>query len=281
MTYLMSVILGFVQGVAEFLPISSSGHLTLFQHFFGMEEPDNLFNILLHFATLLAVCVYYFQDIWDMILEFFRMLGDMFSRHPSRGNPPEARRLILLLIVGTLPLFLILPIEDKVEALGTSPVFVSCALLVTGCILFISDRMARGRKTGKNATLLDVLLVGCAQACATVPGLSRSGCTISAGMARGFDRNFAVRYSFLMSLPAVMGATLLKVIKTVQAAEPIAQGLLPKYLVGMAVAGIVGYFSIRLVNLLADKGKFGAFAYYCWAAGIVSLILTMMGWTLV
>lgn len=281
MTYLMSVILGFVQGVAEFLPISSSGHLTLFQHFFGMQEPDNLFNILLHFATLLAVFVYYFQDIWEMIVEFFRMLGDMFSRHPSRGNPPEARRLILLLIVGTLPLFLILPIEDKVEALGTNPIFVSCALLVTGCILFISDRMARGRKTAKNAPLLDVLLVGFAQACATIPGLSRSGCTISAGMARGFDRNFAVRYSFLMSLPAVMGATLLKVIKTIQAAEPIVQGLLPKYLVGMAVAGIVGYFSIRLVNLLADKGKFGAFAYYCWAAGIVSLILTMMGWTLV
>ena len=281
MTYLMSVVLGFLQGVAEFLPISSSGHLTLFQHFFGMQEPDNLFNILLHFATLLAVCVYYFHDIWEMVVEFFRMLGDMFSRHPSKGNPPEARRLILLLIVGTLPLFLILPIEDKVEMLGTNPIFVSCALLVTGCILFFSDRMARGRKTARNATLLDVLLVGCAQACATIPGLSRSGCTISAGMARGFDRNFAVRYSFLMSLPAVMGATLLKVIKTLAAAEPIPEGLLPKYLLGMVVAGIVGYFSIRLVNLLADKGKVGAFAYYCWAAGIVFLILNLVGWTLV
>ena len=272
----MSAVLGFVQGVAEFLPISSSGHLTLLQHVFGMQEPDNLFNILLHFATLLAVCVYYFHDIWDMVLEFFRFIGSLFSRTPSRGNPPEARRLVLLIIVGTLPLFLILPLEDKVEALGTSPVFVSCALLLTGCILFFSDRMARGRKTARNATLLDVFLVGIAQACATIPGISRSGSTISAGMARGFDRQFAVRYSFLMSLPAVMGATLLKVIKTVQAAEPIAQGLLPKYLLGMVIAGVVGYFSIRLVNLLAAKGKFGAFAYYCWAAGLVSLIASFV-----
>ena len=272
----MSAILGFVQGVAEFLPISSSGHLTLLQHFFGMEEPDNLFNILLHFATLLAVCIYYFQDVVEMVVEFFRGVAALFSRHPARGNPPEARRLVLLVIVGTLPLFLILPIESKVEALGANPIFVSCALLVTGCILFLSDRMGGGRKTARNATLADVLLVGVAQGCATIPGLSRSGCTISAGMALGFERKFAVRYSFLMSLPAVLGATLLKVVKTIQSAEPISQDMLPKYLLGMAIAGVVGYFSIRLVNLLAAKGKFGAFAYYCWAAGLVSLVLVLM-----
>ncbi len=280
MTFFMSAILGFVQGVAEFLPISSSGHLTLFQHFFGLEETDNLFNILLHFATLLAVCLYYFQDVTDMILEFFRGVAALFSRTPSRRNPPEARRLVLLIIVGTLPLFLVLPVEDKIEALGSSPVFVSIALILTGCILYLSDRMGGGRKNARNATIKDVLLVGVAQGCATVPGLSRSGCTISAGMALGFDRKFAVRYSFLLSLPAVLGATLLKVVKTLKAAEPIADGLLPKYLLGMVIAGVVGYFSIRLVNLLASKGKFGAFAYYCWAAGAVSLALSIMGWTM-
>ncbi len=281
MTYLMSAVLGFLQGVAEFLPISSSGHLTLFQHFLGMPEPDNLFNILLHFATLLAVCIYYFQDVAEMIVEFFRGVAALFSREPSRGHPPEARRLVLLIIVGTLPLFLVLPVEDKIEALGASPVFVSIALILTGCILFLSDRLGGGRKTARSATVRDVLLVGVAQGFATVPGLSRSGCTISAGMALGFDRKFAVRYSFLMSLPAVLGATLLKVIKTLKAAEPIDEGLLPKYLLGMVIAGVVGYFSIRLVNLLASKGKFGAFAYYCWAAGAVSLVLSIMGWTLI
>ena len=281
MTYLMSVILGAVQGVAEFLPISSSGHLTLLQHFFGMEQADNLFNILLHFATLLAVCVVYFQDIVEMIVEFFAFLRDLVTRKSSHGNPPEARRLILLLIVGTLPLVAVLLIKDQVEALGNSPAFVSCALLVTGCILFFSDRMGRGSKTAKNATLKDVLLVGVAQGLATIPGISRSGSTISAGMACGFDRKFAVRYSFLMSLPAVLGATILEVVDVLQAPQGIPDGMLPKYLLGMAVSSVVGYFSIKLVNLLASKGKFGAFAYYCWAAGIVSLVAYFMGFQFV
>lgn len=281
MSYLMSAVLGFVQGVAEFLPISSSGHLTLLQHFFGMPEPDQLFNILLHFATLLAVCIYYLQDVVEMIVEFFRGVASLFSRQPSHGNPPEARRLVLLVIVGTLPLFLVLLIKKQVEALGSSPIFVSCALLVTGCILFLSDRMDNGRKTVRSATLKDVLLVGVAQGCATIPGLSRSGCTISAGMAVGFDRKFAVRYSFLLSLPAVLGATILEVKDVFGAEGGLAEGVLPKYLLGMVIAGVVGYFSIRLVNMLASKGKFGAFAYYCWAAGLISLILCLLGWTLV
>ena len=204
MSYIMVVVLGVIQGVAEFLPISSSGHLTLFQHFFGMNEPDNLFNILLHFATLIAVCVYYWRDIWEMILEFFRFFGDLFSRTPSRGEPPAARRQILLLIVATLPLFLVLPIKDKVEAVGNYPAAVSCILLLTGVVLFTSDRMAKGRKNARNTTLLDALLMGVAQGFATLPGLSRSGSTIAAGMALGLDRKFAVRFSFLMSLPAVL-----------------------------------------------------------------------------
>ena len=281
MSYFMSAVLGVVQGIAEFLPISSSGHLTLLQHFLGMPEPDNLFNILLHFATLLAVCVYYFQDVVEMIAEFFRGIAALFSRNPSRGNPPEARRLVLLVIVGTLPLFVVMLIKNQVEALGNYPVVVSCALLITGCILFFSDRMASGRKTARSATLKDALLVGVAQGFATVPGLSRSGCTISAGMAVGFDQKFAVRYSFLLSLPAVLGATILEVKDVLEAPGGLPEGMLPKYLLGMVIAGVVGYFSIRLVNLLASKGKFGAFAYYCWAAGLVFLVLSLMGWTLV
>lgn len=273
MSYFMAILLGLVQGVAEFLPISSSGHLTLMQHFFAeMEEPDNLFNILLHFATLIAVCVVYWRDIVDMVREFFLALASLFTGRGSRETqPPAARRLVLLVILGTLPLFLVLPLEDKVESLGSSPAFVACALLVTGCILFFSDRMAKGHKTERNAKVTDALLVGLAQGCATIPGLSRSGCTISAGMALGFDRGFAVRYSFLLSLPAVLGATLLKVVKAI-GDESIDMTLLPKYLVGMAVAGVVGYFSIKLVKLLADKGKFGSFAYYCWAVGLIALV---------
>ena len=267
----MAVILGVVQGVAEFLPISSSGHLSLLQYFFGMEEPDALYNILLHFATLAAVCTVYWRDVADMILEFFRGVAAMFSHREEQGRPPEGRRLVLLVILGTLPLFAVLPFDDAVEGLGANPVFVSVMLLVTGCILFLSDRYGGGRKNARTATVKDVLLVGVAQGFATIPGLSRSGTTISAGMALGFDRNFAVRYSFLMSLPAVFGATLLKVVKVVKDGALDAE-LLPMYLTGMVVAGVVGYFSIRLVKLLADRGKFGRFAWYCWLAGAASLI---------
>ena len=266
----MAIVLGVVQGVAEFLPISSSGHLSLLQYFFGMTEPDALYNILLHFATLIAVCVVYWRDILDMIMEFFRGIAALISHDAPRGNPPEGRQLVLLIILATLPLFLILPIEGLVEDLGANPVFVSVMLLVTGCVLFLSDKYGGGRKNVRTATVKDVLLVGVAQGMATIPGLSRSGSTISAGMALGFDRNFAVRFSFLMSLPAVLGATLLKVVKVAGAGE-IDMNLLPMYLTGMAVAGVVGYFSISLVKLLASKGKFGMFAYYCWIAGTVSL----------
>ena len=273
MTYLTAIFMGLIQGVAEFLPISSSGHLSLLQHFFGMVEPDALYNILLHFATLLAVCVVYWRDIADMVLEFFRAIAALASGERTQGNPPEARRMILLLILGTLPLFLVLPFDDFVEGLGANPVFVSVMLIVTGFVLFLSDRFGGGRKNGRTATVKDVLLVGLAQGAATIPGLSRSGTTISAGMALGFDRNFAVRYSFLMSLPAVFGATLLKVVKVAKDGAFDTE-LLPMYLTGMVIAGVVGFFAISLVKLLASKGKFGSFAYYCWIVGIAALIFS-------
>ena len=280
MNYLFSIAMGFLQGVAEFLPISSSGHLTLFQYFFSPgenpEELDMLFTILLHFGTLISVCVYYWRDIMDMIREFFLGLADLFSRRGShQGRPPEARRLVVMIVIGTLPLFAVLLVKDTVDAAFSNITFVSVALIATGFLLFFSDRMARGRKTARTATIRDALLVGCAQAVGTLPGISRAGSTISAGMLCGFDRTFAVRFSFLLSLPAVLGANILEVVDAVQAGD-VDVARLPMYVVGMVVAGVVGYFAIRLVNLLANKGKFGAFAYYCWTVGIVSLVASFL-----
>ncbi|BDF67421.1 undecaprenyl-diphosphatase 4 [Oscillospiraceae bacterium] len=275
MTYLSSVLMGVLQGIAEFLPISSSGHLALFQHFFGMEDFEStqlFFTVMLHFGTLVSVFIYYWHDIVDMIREFFLAIGDLFSRRGTRqkAQTPPARRMVLLIIVATLPLFVVLPVKDLIEAATGNVVFVSLALIATGFLLFFSDRFARGRKTARTATLADAVLVGCAQAVGTLPGISRSGMTISAGMLRGYDRTFAVRFSFLMSLPAVFGATLLELKDALEVGlDP---AILPYCAVGMVVAGVVGYFAIRLVNLLADKGKFGAFAYYCWAVGLVSLV---------
>ncbi|MEQ2442271.1 undecaprenyl-diphosphate phosphatase [Pseudoflavonifractor intestinihominis] len=277
MNYLMSILMGVIQGVAEFLPISSSGHLTLFQAFFSMEnmeETHMLFTVLLHFGTLISVCIVYWRDIVDMIREFFLGIRALVVRDESAGKPPAARRMVMLIIVATLPLFVMIFFKDALERFFSNPIPVSCMLLLTGFILFFSDRLARGHKTAKNATVVDALLVGCAQAVAIIPGISRSGSTISAGMLRGFDRDFAVRFSFLMSLPAVVGATLLELKDAVTAPNFSEQvlPLLPVYLVGVVVSAVVGYFAIRLVKSLADKGKFGNFAYYCWAVGAVSLI---------
>lgn len=274
MSYISSVLMGILQGIAEFLPISSSGHLALFQHFFGAknyEETQLLFTVLLHLGTLISVFVYYWQDILDLIREFFLGLADIFSGRKGKGrnNPPPARRMVLLIIVATLPLFLILPVKDLVEEAMNNVTFVSVALLGTGCILWFSDHMARGNKTAKNATMLDAVLVGFAQALGTLPGISRSGTTISAGMVRGFERSFAVRFSFLMSLPAIFGANILTLKDALEVG--IDMEMLPVYLVGTVVAAVVGYFAIRLVNVLAQKGKFGAFAWYCWIVGGISL----------
>lgn len=277
MTYLFSVLMGVLQGVAEFLPISSSGHLALFQHFFGVEnyeETQMFFTVLLHLGTLISVCVYYWRDVIDMIREFFLGIRDLTVRRGGGAPPPPTRRLVMMIIVATLPLFAILPVKGLVEDAMSNVTFVSVALLATGFILFFSDRMARGRKNARNATVADALLVGCAQAVGTLPGISRSGITISAGLLRGFDRTFAVRFSFLMSLPAVLGANILSLKDALEAGVDLE--MLPIYLVGMVVSGVVGYFAIRLVNLLADKGKFGNFAYYCWVVGLGSLIASLV-----
>lgn len=276
MTILSSVVLGLIQGIAEFLPISSSGHLAIAEQLLGMKGVSDIpefFDVLLHLGTLLAVFVAYWDDICAMVSEFFAGIRDIAHRSTPTPVPP-ARRMILLLILGTLPLLLVLPVKDTVESLSGNMYFVGGALIVTGCLLFASDRVKKGRKSEKNATVADVLLVGCAQAIATCPGISRSGTTITAGCFLGFERKFAVRFSFLLSIPAVLGANILALKDALEADVDWAS--VPVYLVGVAVAAVSGYLSIRLLRYVADKGRFGAFAYYCWCVGIMTLILTMI-----
>ena len=274
MTVFTSFLLGLIQGVAEFLPISSSGHLAIAQNLLNLQaEIPAFFDVLLHLGTLLAVFVAYWQDIKDMVVEFFCGIGDLV--HHSTPTPvPPARRLILLIILGTLPLFAVLPIKDKVQGLSDNMIFIGAALIVTGFLLFASDMIRKGRKTERNATWLDVLIVGAGQAIATMPGISRSGMTISAGCFTGFERKFAVRFSFLLSIPAVLGANILSLKDAFEAG--IVWSEVPVYLVGVVTAAVVGYLCIRLLKMIADKGRFGAFAYYCWAVGLLTLVLNII-----
>lgn len=276
MTLFASILLGIVQGVTEFLPVSSSGHLAIAEQLLGMNGVSDIpgfFDVLLHLGTLAAVFAAYWEDIREMVLELFRGVGDLIHRTTPVPVPP-ARRLILLIVVGTLPLFLVLPVKDLVEGLGDSLLFVGLALIVTGCLLYASDRVARGRKDERTASIRDVLIVGAAQALATCPGISRSGTTITAGCFVGLERTFAVRYSFLMSIPAVLGANLLALKDAVEAG--ILWREVPVYIAGVLAAALVGYACIRLLKMLAARGRFGGFAYYCWAVGLVTLIFTIL-----
>ena len=276
MTLLNALILGIIQGVAEFLPISSSGHLSIAQNLLGLgvEGTDDVFfDVLLHLGTLAAVFAAYWTDIREMVLEFFRMIGDVAGGRSPQKIPP-ARRLIVLIVVGTLPLFLILPIKDLVEGLYSNTFFVGGALLVTGLLLYFCDRIRKGRKNERTATMADVLVVGLGQAVATCPGISRSGMTISMGCFRGMERRFAVRFAFLLSIPAVLGANILQIKDVAGAGVDVK--LLPAYILGVAAAAVSGYLSIRLVRMVADKGRFGAFACYCWAAGAITVVLSLL-----
>lgn len=277
MSVISAVILGLVQGIAEFLPISSSGHLSIFQNFFNLstaEEGHVFFDVLLHLGTLVSVCVVYRQDIKMIIcdtLAYARGIG-----HPQPGGPKHyaGARLLFMMFIATLPLFLILPIKDLVEKLYYNTMFIGIALIATGFILFLSDKMKNGRHNEKTMSLASAIIIGFAQALATVPGISRSGMTISAGMASGLERQFAAKFSFLISIPAILGANLLSLFDALSGG--IDTSLLPVYLLGMLVAMVSGYFSVSLVKLICQKGKFGCFSYYCWAAGAITVICTII-----
>ena len=280
MKLLYSVLLGLIQGVAEFLPISSSGHLALFENLFGLaalRELDNsaLFNVLLHFGTLMAVFVFYWRDVRAMAGQLGPLVRALCTGRDSPAGGRVPRRQLLLIIIATLPLFVVAIFHKALESLNDKPLFIGCMLLVTGLLLWLSDRAKPGAKHAGSLTARDALFIGCAQALAVLPGLSRSGTTITAGVFRGLKRPYAVRFSFLMSILSVLGAVALKLLD-VLGGEGVDIALLPYYLVGMAVAGVTGYFSLRFLKKLADKGRFGGFAYYCWGVGALTVFLSVI-----
>ena len=275
MTYWDAIVLGFVQGVAEFLPISSSGHLAILQNFLqlGDLEEHLFFDVLLHLGTLGAVLFAFWKDVRELVSTGMSMLGNKKHGH---GNKAERinQRMIWFLVIATLPLVFAAICKDLISGLYANPFFIGFALIVTGFLLFAADRMGHGDKDVRSCTISDAVIVGIAQAVAVVPGLSRSGTTIATGMLRGFDRSFAVRFSFLLSIPAVIGANLFTFIDAVQA--EINWSNMPMYLVGVLTAFVFGYCSIYALRMIVQRGKFGGFSYYCWGAGLLTLLLSLV-----
>ena len=276
MTIWNAVLLGLIHGIAEFLPVSSSGHFSIVNNLFKLSDLSQghmLFQSMLYLASMAAVMIVYWPEICAMYWELISLAG--FG--PLAGQEKErypAARCFLMLALGTLPLFLALPINSRMGVLNGRNIFIGIMLIMTGSILYVSDRMLPGKKNLSSMTIFDALIIGLCQSVATIPGLSRSAVTITAGMAVGLRRDFAVNFSFLLSIPAVFGAAILSLIDALR--DGIDWSFVPAYLVGTAVALVTGVLSIHLMRYIGKKRRFGGFAYYCWVIGVLSIILYLI-----
>ena len=262
------ILLGIVQGLTEFLPVSSSGHLVIIQSAIpGFRQPGVLFDAALHFGTLLAVTFFLRREI----LEILRTLLPA-DRTPQKHNHTRnkyGRTMALYILIATVCTGIIgLLFEERIHALFTSPRTTAVMLLITGILLFFSDRFPGGRKE-QDMNVTDSIVIGIVQGMALIPGISRSGSTIAFGIFRGLDGAAAARFSFLLSIPAVLGALILesRYIEGVPPAE------VPTYLAGMVAAAVTGFLTLGLLLFIIRKRRLRIFAYYCWILGISTLII--------
>lgn len=274
MTILEAIIQGIIQGATEFLPVSSSGHLSLFQHFTGVTGDEAVFTtIALHIGTLVAVFIAFRKKIWALILEFFAMIKDIFTGRFSFKVGSGNRRMILMIIVSILPLFVFYIFKDFFTAVSSDSDIIAegICFLYTAVILTIGDRTAKKNaekgieKTAGETTAADALVIGFFQGVALLPGVSRSGSTISAGMMTGLKREDAVEYSFILGIPVILAGALSELLDISGGMTFEAVPLL----IGMAVAAVSGYFAIRLIKWLMKTDRFRIFAVYTFILGLV------------
>lgn len=265
MSILQSIILGTVQGLTEFLPVSSSAHLVFGQHFLGINQPGIIFEVVVHFATMLAIIIFLRRETGQLIQGLFRL--NKYKTDPSA-------RFSGLVILGSIPTVIIgLTGKSCFEAAFKSTLLVAVFLLVTGVILYLAQTYARPSRGSQLTTVKDVLLIGVAQGLAILPGLSRSGTTISAGMLLGLEKKWAARFSFLLSLPAVLGANILE-LKDLSLHQLAGQKAI--YFWGIFSAFIAGLFALKALFWTLEKGHFKVFAYYCWIVGGVVIFLLLI-----
>ena len=286
MTIVQAIILGVIQGLTEFLPVSSSGHLAIMKNILRMDlETGALYDVLVHVATLVAICIVMRKDIVKLILEFISIVRDVFTnflifidrithkddQYYIKIMSSAYRRFVVLIIVSSIPTAIIgFLLNDIIETVENELLVPGICLIATAVIILISDFLADGTKKPKDATVYDAFAIGTAQGIATLPGLSRSGTTITACILCGFDRKFAVKYSFIMSMPAIFGALILKLSKI--SSETVTGGDIAVYIVGMVIAAVVGYFALIFTTKLVQKKSFKYFAFYCFGIGVVSII---------
>lgn len=274
MTLFESIILGLVQGLAEFLPISSSGHLAALQYIFGIDGSNVLtFTVMLHFGTLVAIFIVYRKDIADLIKELFATIKDICTGQGVQINKNETRKLGFMIIASSIPTAIFgLLLNDFFESLYSKMAVIGVCLIITGIGLFFAEKNGGGSRTIKEMNLRNALFIGLCQSVAIMPGISRSGATMIGGLACKFDRAFAVRYAFLISIPSVLGAFLLEVPDAVKAASDgtgMSTGIM---CAGIVVAAVSGYAAIKVMIKAVTNKKLMYFSVYTWIAGAALII---------
>ena len=276
MSIFNAVIQAIIQGLTEFLPVSSSGHLSLYQHFTGSSgEGALLFSAVLHLGTLVAVFLAFRKTIIALIKEFGSLIKDVFTGKFKWKQMNGERRMIMMIIISTLCLIPFMFFKSWFEGISEDGGIFAEGLcfLYTAGILFMSDRCVKGKKTPKDIKTKDAVTVGFFQGVALLPGVSRSGSTISSGLFCGFTRETAVQYSFVLGIPAILGGCLLEIKDAVETKAGVE--ILP-CIVGFIVAAFVGVCAIKLVDWLVKSDKFKVFGYYTLVLGVIVIVISII-----
>lgn len=264
-----AALIGVVQGFTEFLPISSSAHIVFSEHLLGVTESGLRFTILVHFGTLLAVCIALWQRLASVVSGTIGGIGSLFRGRSPWGD--ENFRWGIYIVVGSIPAGVIgLLFEDHIDRAFSEPRWAAGFLLLTGLVLFVTIFV---KQTQGNVTWWRAIIIGCAQALAILPGISRSGSTIAAALYLGVERRKAAEFSFLLAMPVILGPAILTIgnLVTASGAENDPSGILP-LIVGTLAALISGVFAIRILLQFVQRGHLSWFAYYCWAVGGLGLV---------
>jgi len=272
MDWLQALIAGIIQGLTEFLPISSSGHLVIFNTLFGESGSGDLtFTVFLHLATLLAVIIVFRKDVWLLIRELVGCVRDILRGKPDFKS--EGRRYLLMVIIATIPAVLagggikVLGLDYMLESIF----LVAVMLIITAVFMFLVDRIDTGKFTRKDTPYSRALGIGLFQAAAILPGLSRSGTTIFAGTLLGLKKEFAVKFAFILSIPAILGSAIVEMRDVVKAGDIAASPV--NWIVGFVAAFICGFISILFIRVLIKSKKFYIFGIYCLAASVFAFLV--------
>lgn len=275
MGYIEAIVLGLVQGLSEFLPISSSGHLALLQSLFEINEDKVIFfAVLLHIGTLVSIFVVYHKDIYALIKELFLLFKDIFTGKGLRIEERPIRKLGIMIIVSSIPTAIMgLLFSDYIDKIFGSLTVIAICWIITGFILLFSEKLKNNKKEIEGMKYRNAIFIGICQGFAIMPGISRSGSTIVGSLVTGLKREFAVEFAFLISIPAILGSAILEFPKAIKAGiEPSTIGPM---IVGFLVAAISGYFAITTMIKIVSKHKMRYFSYYVWIIGLGTFIYSI------